>query len=94
MTDKALQWRQRRGMKELDVLLERYFRRHYETSPPAQQDAYREAIEAAGLRIELVRQNPYEFISQRAREASAKYGVKSVSLLARKEWDRWRATDA
>jgi SAM-dependent methyltransferase len=60
----------------------------------AHQDAYREAIEAAGLRIELVRQNPYEFISQRAREASAKYGVKSVSLLARKEWDRWRATDA
>jgi arsenite methyltransferase len=51
----------------------------------AQQDAYRQAIEAAGLRIEQIRNNPYEFISQRAREASAKYGVKSVSLLARKE---------
>jgi ubiquinone/menaquinone biosynthesis C-methylase UbiE len=51
----------------------------------AQQDAYREAIEAAGLRIEELRENPYEFISQRARNASAKYGVKSVSLLARKE---------
>jgi arsenite methyltransferase len=51
----------------------------------AQQDAYQEAIEAAGLRIEKIRQNPYEFISRRAREASAKYGVKSVSLLARKE---------
>ena len=51
----------------------------------AQQDAYRQAIEAAGLRIEQVRDNPYEFISQRAREASAQYGVKSVSLLARKE---------
>jgi arsenite methyltransferase len=50
----------------------------------AQQDAYREAIEAAGLRIQTVRQNPYEFISERARDASAKYGVKSVSLLARK----------
>jgi arsenite methyltransferase len=48
----------------------------------AQQDAYREAIEAAGLRIEQVRRNPYEFVSQRARNASAKYGVKSVSLLA------------
>jgi arsenite methyltransferase len=48
----------------------------------AQQDAYREAIEAAGLRIEQVRRNPYQFISQRARNASAKYGVKSVSLLA------------
>jgi arsenite methyltransferase len=51
----------------------------------AQQDAYREAIEAAGLRIEEVRENPYEFISERARNASAKYGVKSVSLLARRE---------
>jgi arsenite methyltransferase len=51
----------------------------------AQQDTYRQAIEAVGLRIEQVRQNPYEFISPRARRASAKYGVKSVSLLARKE---------
>jgi arsenite methyltransferase len=50
----------------------------------AQQDAYREAIEAAGLRIEQIRDNPYEFISDRARDASAKYGVKSVSLLALK----------
>lgn len=48
----------------------------------AQQDAYREAIEATGLRIEEIRDNPYEFISDRARDASAKYGVKSVSLLA------------
>ena len=51
----------------------------------AQQDAYRQAIQAAGLRIEQIRDNPYEFISQRARDASAKYGVKSVTLLARKE---------
>jgi arsenite methyltransferase len=51
----------------------------------AQQDAYREAIEAAGLRITEIRTNPYQFISQRARNASAKYGVTSVSLLARKE---------
>jgi arsenite methyltransferase len=51
----------------------------------AQQDAYRHAIEAAGLRIEQIRTNPYEFISERARDASAKYGVKSVSLLAGKE---------
>jgi len=49
-----------------------------------QQDAYREAIEAAGLRIEEVRENPYEFISGRARDASRTYGVKSVSLRARK----------
>jgi arsenite methyltransferase len=51
----------------------------------AQEDGYREAIEAAGLRVEHVRRNPYEFITERARDASAKYGVKSVSLLARKE---------
>ena len=50
----------------------------------AQQDAYREAIEGAGLRIEEIKQNPYEFISEQARDASAKYGVKSVSVLARK----------
>ena len=51
----------------------------------AQQDTYRDAIEAAGLRIEAITENPYEFISERARDASTKYGVKSVSVLARKE---------
>jgi len=51
----------------------------------AQEDTYRQAIGAAGLRIERLRRNPYEFISPRARDAGAKYGVKSVSLLARKE---------
>jgi ubiquinone/menaquinone biosynthesis C-methylase UbiE len=50
----------------------------------AQQDAYRDAIEGVGLRIEEIRENPYEFISDRARNASAKYGVKSISLLAAK----------
>jgi arsenite methyltransferase len=50
----------------------------------AQVDAYREAIEGAGLSIEAIRENPYEFISDRARNASAKYGVKSISLLATK----------
>jgi arsenite methyltransferase len=51
----------------------------------AQEDRYRHAIEAVGLRIDEIRPNPYKFISERARDASAKYGVKSVSLLARKE---------
>lgn len=51
----------------------------------AQQDAYRDAIEAAGLRVEEIRENPYRFISEQAQNASEKYGVKSVSLLARKE---------
>jgi ubiquinone/menaquinone biosynthesis C-methylase UbiE len=48
----------------------------------AQEDAYRRAIESAGLRVERIVQNTYEFISERARNASGKYGVKSVSLLA------------
>ena len=34
------------------------------------------------LRIEQIRDNPYEFISDRARNDSDKYGVKSVSLVA------------
>ena len=50
----------------------------------SQEDSYRAAIEDAGLRVEEVRHNPYSFISDRARRASAKYGVKSISLLARK----------
>jgi arsenite methyltransferase len=48
----------------------------------AQQDAYREKIEGAGLRIDEVRGNAYRFISERARDACTKYGVKSVSVLA------------
>src|SRR5439155_5325139 len=51
----------------------------------AQQDDYRAAIEAAGLRIERADDNPqYQFISDNARGATAKWGVKSVSILARK----------
>jgi ubiquinone/menaquinone biosynthesis C-methylase UbiE len=50
----------------------------------AQEDDYRQAIEQAGLRIVATRRNPYEFISARARNASGTYGVKSISLLARK----------
>jgi ubiquinone/menaquinone biosynthesis C-methylase UbiE len=48
----------------------------------AQQDAYRDLIEAAGLAIEATRANPYEFLSPQARNASAKYGVHSISMLA------------
>jgi arsenite methyltransferase len=50
----------------------------------AQQDGYRAAIEAAGLTVEQVRTNTYEFISDQALNASKKYGVKSVSVLATK----------
>ena len=49
----------------------------------AQQDNYRTQIEAAGLRVVKVEDNPaYQFISDNARGASKKFGVKSVSLLA------------
>ena len=48
----------------------------------AQQEVYQQAIEAAGLRIKVIRRNRYEFLSDQARNASAKYGVNSVSVLA------------
>jgi ubiquinone/menaquinone biosynthesis C-methylase UbiE len=49
----------------------------------AQQNSYRSMIEAAGLRVIKVEDNPaYQFISDNARGASKKFGVKSVSLLA------------
>ena len=47
-------------------------------------DAYREAIEAAGLALRAVRDNPYRFASDRAVAASRRYGVKSISVLAEK----------
>jgi SAM-dependent methyltransferase len=51
----------------------------------AQQGDYRAAIEAAGLRVERIEENTrYQFISDRAKRATATYGVKSVSVLARK----------
>jgi SAM-dependent methyltransferase len=50
-----------------------------------QRDGYREAIEAAGFEIETWRENTaYRFVSDRADNATQKYGVTSVSLLARR----------
>jgi SAM-dependent methyltransferase len=49
----------------------------------AQQDNYRGQIEEAGLKLVKVEDNPtYQFISDNARGASKKFGVKSISLLA------------
>lgn len=48
----------------------------------AHEDTYRQAVEAAGLGIEHIRRNDYRFQSAQARNASATYGVHSVSLLA------------
>jgi SAM-dependent methyltransferase len=50
-----------------------------------QRDRYRAAIEAAGLEIIAWRENTeYRFVSERADNATQKYGVKSISLLARR----------
>lgn len=40
MTTGPLRWHQRRGMRELDVLLERYYQRHYDTAPPDERQAF------------------------------------------------------
>ena len=48
-----------------------------------QRDSYREAIEAAGFAVETWRENSaYRFVSERADNATEKYGVTSISLLA------------
>ena len=48
-----------------------------------QVDKYLDAIKQAGLRLETIQDNPqYRFISDSAKGATRKYGVKSVSLLA------------
>jgi arsenite methyltransferase len=50
-----------------------------------QRDSYRDAIEAAGLEITAWCENEqYRFVSERADNAVRKYGVKSISLLARR----------
>lgn len=51
----------------------------------AQQDSYRSQVEAAGFVVDTIEDNPsYQFISDSAQGATRKYGVKSVSVLARK----------
>ncbi len=50
----------------------------------SQEDSFLAAIESAGLTVTAMWRNGYEFISERARDASARYGVKSISLLATK----------
>jgi arsenite methyltransferase len=48
-----------------------------------QRDDYRDAIEAAGFELDDLKENDqYRFVSERADNATQKYGVKSVSLLA------------
>jgi len=46
------------------------------------RDRYVGAMEDAGLRVDQVRVNNYDFISERALEACGTYGVESISLAA------------
>ena len=51
----------------------------------AQHDDYRLAIESAGFHVDRVDENAeYQFLSSSAKGATAKWGVKSVSILATK----------
>jgi len=46
MAEKSeLRWRCRRGMRELDVLLESYLNRRYENTPPEEQSAFETLLE-------------------------------------------------
>lgn len=49
-----------------------------------QRDSYLETIARAGFEVAEVRENDYRFISDRAEGATQKYGVTSISLLARR----------
>ena len=52
-------------------------------APPTRTPTSRRS-KPPGSRIAEIRRNPYQFISDQARNASATYGVKSVSILAQK----------
>jgi len=52
----------------------------------AQEDTYAGMIEDAGMRVEVVQVNDaYRFLSRSAQGATERFGVKSVSLLARRQ---------
>ncbi len=51
-----------------------------------QQDKYKQAIESAGMKIIEIKENSqYHFISESAKGATETFGVKSMSILARKD---------
>jgi ubiquinone/menaquinone biosynthesis C-methylase UbiE len=50
-----------------------------------QEDVYIETIKNAGFLIDKIQINNYEFISNNAKSAGKKYGIKSISLLAIKK---------
>lgn len=44
-SDRRVRWQCRRGMKELDVLLERYMDRRYATAPEAERESFRKLLD-------------------------------------------------
>ena len=52
---------------------------------PAHNTRFLEALESAGFRVNEVRTNDYDFISERALDACSTYGVESISLAAARE---------
>lgn len=50
-----------------------------------QQDTYLQSIADAGLTVAATRGNPYHFLSDQARDASQRFGVRSISVLATRE---------
>ena len=40
MDDKQIHWRMRRGMRELDVLMQRYFQQHYQGASAADKACF------------------------------------------------------
>jgi SAM-dependent methyltransferase len=50
----------------------------------AQRDDYLAMIREAGFDVEVVRENDYRFVSDRALGATTTYGVSSISLVARR----------
>ncbi|MGD1947391.1 MAG: methyltransferase domain-containing protein [Croceivirga sp.] len=50
-----------------------------------QVDQYKQMIEDAGLVIESIKENPYAFLSNSAQGATTRFGIKSISILARKQ---------
>jgi SAM-dependent methyltransferase len=49
------------------------------------RESYLETVAAAGFRVEEVRTNDYDFISERALDACSTYGVESISFAAVKD---------
>jgi arsenite methyltransferase len=52
------------------------------------RDSYLGTLEAAGFRVDELRTNDYDFISERALDACSIYGVESISLGAVKQRER------